>query len=57
MMPYATAVTVRMENQRRSIMNLVFAKTSLVPRSLSKRKPKEGITLPRLELLAVTIGV
>ena len=41
---------------RRRILNLIFSKMRLVSKSNNKRGLKD-ITLPRLELLAVTIGV
>ena len=38
-------------------VNLVFSKMRLVSKGTSKKGLKKDITLPRLELLAVTIGV
>ncbi|XP_062592781.1 uncharacterized protein LOC134254255 [Saccostrea cucullata] len=46
---YACAVYLHQSNKERSTVNLLFSKTRLVP--LKK------LTLPRLELLAVVIGV
>ncbi|XP_062602892.1 uncharacterized protein LOC134264633 [Saccostrea cucullata] len=46
---YACAVYLHQSNKERSTVNLLFSRTGLVP--LKK------ITLPRLELLAVVIGV
>ena len=54
---YATAVYLRIQYQKSVKVNLVFSKMRLVPVSSDKGKTKKEITLPRLELLAVTIGV
>ena len=54
---YATVIYLRVEYQDNVKVNLVFSKLRLV--SVVKRKGKrpKKITLPHLELMAVTIGV
>ena len=56
---YASAVYLRVVDQDLIQVNLIFSKTRLVPVKVgnsSKRENKQ-LTLPRLELLAVFIGV
>ena len=57
MKAYKTAVYLCTENQNCVDVNLLFSKMRLASRGTSKRRLKKDITLPRLELLAVTIGV
>ena len=57
MKAYATALYLRIETQNSVSVNLVFSKMRLVSKGTSKKGLKKDITLPRLELLAVTIGV
>ena len=57
MKSYATAVYLHIERQNCVEVNLVFSKMRLVSSGTSKKKSRKEITLPRLELLAVTIGV
>ena len=45
------------ERQNTFCVNLVFSKMQLVSKGTSKKRLKKDITLPRLELLAVTTGV
>ena len=56
MKAYATALYLRIKTQNSISVNLIFSKMRLVSKSNNKRGLKH-ITLPRLELLAVTIGV
>ena len=53
---YASAVYLRVVDQDLIQVNLIFSKTRLVPGNSSKSENKQ-LTLPRLELLAVLIGV
>ena len=57
MKAYATAIYVHIEKQNTFCVNLVFSKMRLVSKGIHKKRPKKDITLPCLELLAVTIGV
>jgi len=51
-------IYLRVEYQDEVKVNLVFSKMRLVSVDTGKgKKPRKEITLPRLELLAVTIGV
>ena len=54
---YATALYLRIETQNSISANLVFSKMRLVSKGSNKKGLRGNITLPRLELLAVTIGV
>ena len=55
---YATVIYLHIEHQNNVKVNLVFLKLRLVSVVKGKgRRPKKEITLPRLELMAVTIGV
>lgn len=54
---YATAVYLWVQNQEFVGINLVFLKMRMVSKGLSTRRKKKELTIPRLELLAVTIGV
>ena len=54
---YATAVYLHIERNNSVKVNLVFSKSRLTSSGKSKGKSKKEITIPRLELLAVTIGV
>ena len=54
---YATALYLRIETQNSISVNLVFSKMRLVSKSSNKKGLRGNITLPHLELLAVTIGV
>ena len=57
MKAYATAIYLRIENQDTFCVNLVYSKMRLASKGTSKKRLKQDITLPRLELLAVTVGV
>ena len=57
MKAYATAIYLRTERQNTFCVNLVFSKMRLVSKGTRKKRLKKDITLPCLELLAVTIGV
>ena len=57
MKAYATALYLRIETQNSVSVNLAFSKMRLASKGTSKKGLKKDITLPRLELLAVTIGV
>ena len=52
---YATAVYLRSVEENSITVNLVFAKTRLVP--VTKQKKCKKLTVPRLELMGVLIGV
>ena len=55
---YATVIYLRAEYQDNVKVNVVFSKLRLVLIDTeNSKKPKKEITLPHLELLAVTIGV
>ena len=55
---YATVIYLCVEYQDNVKVNLVFSKLRLVSVVKGKdKRPKKEITLPRLELMAVTIGV
>ena len=54
---YATAIYLRIEEQNSVNVNLMFSKMRLVSRGTNKKRLKKDITLPRLELFAVTIGI
>jgi len=55
---YATVIYLQVEYQDEVKVNLVFSKMRLVSVDTGKvKKPRKETTLPRLELLAVTIGV
>jgi len=56
---YATVIYLRVTTHLSTYSNLVFSKMRLAPVVSSRKKPKKSgqITLPRLELLAVLIGV
>ena len=55
---YATVIYLRVEYQDNVKVNIVFSKLRLVSVVKGKgKRPKKEITLPRLELMAVTIGV
>ena len=54
---YATAVYLHVEGNNSVKVNLVFSKSRLASSGKGKGKSKKEITIPRLELLAVTIGV
>ena len=53
----ATAIYLRTERQNTFYVNLVFSKMRLVSKGTRKKRLKKDITLPCLELLAVTMGV
>ena len=53
---YATAVYLRSVEENSVKVNLVFAKTRLVPAARGRKKCKK-LTVPRLELMGVLIGV
>lgn len=55
-MCYATTVYLRVLNGTAAETNLVFSRMRLVPTGKGKSKLKK-LTIPRLELLAVVIGV
>ena len=57
MKAYPTAIYLRIEKQNTFCVNLVFSKMRLASKGTSKKRLKKDITLPRLELLTVTIGV
>ena len=57
MKAYATAIYLRIEEQNSVNVNLMFSKMRLVSRGTNKKRLKKDITLPRLELFAVTIGI
>ena len=57
MKAYATAIYLCIEKQNSFCVNLVFSKMRLVSKGTTKKRLKKDITLPRLELLAATIGV
>ena len=54
MKAYSTVIYLRIEEQN---VNLMFSKMRLLSRGTNKKRLKKDITLPRLELLAVTIGI
>ena len=55
---YATVIYLRAEYQDNVKVNVVFSKLRLVSIDTeNSKKPKKEITLPRLELMAVTIGI
>ena len=54
---YATAVYLHVEGNNSVKVNLVFSKSRLASGGKDKGKSKKEMTIPRLELLAVTIGV
>ena len=56
-MCYATAVYLRVLDGTTVETNLVFSKMRLVPIGKGKSKQLKKLTIPRLELLAVLIGV
>jgi len=57
MKSYATAVYLYIERQNCIEVNLMFSKMRLASSGTGKKKLRKEITLPCLELLAVTIGV
>ena len=57
MKAYATAIYLRIEEQNSVNVNLMFSKMRLVSRGTNKKRLKKDITLPCLELFAVTIGI
>ena len=57
MKAYATTIYLHIEKQNTSCVNLVFSKMRLASKGTNKKRLQKDITLPRLELLAVTIGV
>ena len=57
MKAYATALYLRVNDGTKFQVNLLFSKMHLVPITRKKKKNLEDITIPRLELLAVLIGV
>ena len=54
---YATAIYLCIQSQDSVRVNLVFSKMRLASKGLGIKKKTKEITLPRLELLAMTIGV
>ena len=54
---YATAIYLRTQSQDDVRVNLVFSKMRLATKGLGAKKKMKEITLPRLELLATTIGI
>ena len=54
---YATAIYLRIQNQDSVQVNLIFSKMKLASKGLGAKKKTKEITLPRLELLAMTIRV
>ena len=57
MKAYATAIYLHIEEQNSVNVNLMFSKMQLVSRGTNKKRLMKDITLPRLELLTVTIGI
>ena len=57
MKAYATAIYLRIGEQNSVNVNLMFSKMRLVSEGTNKKRLKKDITLPRLELLAVTIEI
>ena len=57
MKAYTTAIYLHIEKQNTFCVNLVFSKMRLASKATSKKRLKKDITLTRLELLTVTIGV
>ena len=57
MKAYATALYLRVDDGTKFQVNLLFSKMRLVPITRKKKKNLKDITIPRLELLAVLIGV
>ena len=57
MRAYATAIYLRIDDGNQCQINLLFSKVRLVPVGRGKRKPGRHLTIPRLELLAILIGV
>jgi len=55
MKSYAAVVYLRVEKQSSVRVNLIFSKMRLV--SKNNNTLKKDLTLPRLELLAVNIGI
>ena len=53
---YATAIYLRVQNQNGVQVNLVFSKMRLASKGSNAKKKSREITLPRLELLAMTVG-
>ena len=51
---YATAIYLRIQSVQ---VNLIFSKMRLASKGLGAKKKTKEITLPRLELFAMTIGV
>ena len=54
MKAYTTAIYLCIEEEN---VNLMFSKMRLVFKGTNKKRLKKDITFPRLELLAVTIGI
>ena len=54
---YATAIYLRIQSQDDVRVNLMFSKMRLATKGLGAKKKMKEITLPRLELLATTIGI
>ena len=54
---YATAIYLCIQNQDSVQVNLIFSKMKLASKGLGAKKKTKEITLPRLELLAMTIRV
>ena len=54
---YAAAVYLHVQSNNSVKVNLVFSKSRLASSGKCKGKSKKEITIPRLELLAVTIGI
>ena len=57
MKAYATVLYLRVNDGTKFRVNLLFSKMRLVPTTRKKGKNLKNITIPRLELLAVLIGV
>ena len=58
MKAYATAVYLRIKNGNQFQINLLYSKVRLVPIERGKKKAQcKNLTIPRLELLAILIGV
>ena len=54
---YATAIYLHIQNQDSVRVYFVFSKMRLASKGSGAKKKTKEITLPRLELLAMTIGV
>jgi len=57
MRAYVTAIYLRIDDGNQCPINLLFSKVQFVPVGRGKKKPGKHITITRLELLAILIGV